>query len=97
MTHWYRSDVRPQQPARGTRTRGTRQADAMISVLTELTGFRSARDIHAELRCRNERIGLATVYRQLQVLHQDGIVDTPVAKTARPSTADARPPVTTTT
>jgi Fur family transcriptional regulator, ferric uptake regulator len=61
---------------RGTRVRGTRQAEALASVLSSLPGFLSAQQIHAELRRRGERIGLATVYRQLQVLSEDGRVDT---------------------
>ncbi|MEV5704098.1 Fur family transcriptional regulator [Actinoallomurus sp. NPDC052274] len=56
--------------------RGTRQAEALGQVLADLPGFRSAQDIHAELRNRGERIGLTTVYRQLQVLSADGAVDT---------------------
>ena len=62
--------------ARGTRVRGTRQAEALVSILGGLPGFWSAQDIHAELRRRGERIGLATVYRHLQVLAEDGQVDT---------------------
>ena len=61
---------------RGTRVRGTRQAEALASVLGSLTGFQSAQQIHAELGRRGERIGLATVYRHLQVLSEDGRVDT---------------------
>jgi Fur family transcriptional regulator, ferric uptake regulator len=61
---------------RGTRVRGTRQAEALASVLSSLPGFLGAQQIHAELRRRGERIGLATVYRQLQVLSEDGRVDT---------------------
>jgi Fur family ferric uptake transcriptional regulator len=44
-------------------------------VLAEFPEFRSAQDIHGELRRRGERIGLATVYRHLQALRQDGTVD----------------------
>ena len=68
----------PAEPAwgRGTRVRGTRQAGALASVLASLPGFLSAQQIHAELRRRGERIGLATVYRHLQVLSEDGRVDT---------------------
>lgn len=62
--------------ARGTRMRGTRQAEALNKVLRDLSGFRSAQDIHAELRHRGERVGLTTVYRHLQVLSEDGAVDT---------------------
>lgn len=61
---------------RGTRIRGTRQAEALASVLGSLPGFWSAQQIHAELRSRGERIGLTTVYRHLQVLSEDGSVDT---------------------
>lgn len=64
------------QPVRGTRVRGTRQAEVLASALESLVGFRSAQDIHAELRRRGERIGLTTVYRHLMVLSQDGAVDT---------------------
>ncbi|MCO5989622.1 transcriptional repressor [Actinoallomurus spadix] len=56
--------------------RGTRQAEALNQVLTDLPGFSSAQDIHAELRRRGERVGLTTVYRHLQVLSEDGAVDT---------------------
>ena len=63
-------------PGRGTRVRGTRQAEALASVLGSLPGFLSAQQIHAELGRRGERIGLATVYRHLQVLSEDGRVDT---------------------
>jgi Fur family ferric uptake transcriptional regulator len=68
----------PAKPAsgRGTRVRGTRQAEALVSVLGSLPGFQSAQQIHAELLRRGERIGLATVYRHLQVLSEDGQVDT---------------------
>jgi Fur family transcriptional regulator, ferric uptake regulator len=61
---------------RGTRTRGTRQGEALNQVLADLPEFRSAQDIHAELRRRGERVGLTTVYRHLQVLSEDGAVDT---------------------
>jgi len=39
-------------------------------------GFNSAQQIHAELRRRGERVGLTTVYRHLQVLSEDGQLDT---------------------
>jgi Fur family ferric uptake transcriptional regulator len=68
--------VRTPQPARGTRVRGTRQAEALAAALEGLAGFRSAQDIHAELRRRGEQIGLTTVYRHLLVLSEDGAVDT---------------------
>jgi Fur family ferric uptake transcriptional regulator len=61
--------------ARGTRVRGTRQAEALSAVLEGLPGFCSAQQIHAELRRRGEQVGLTTVYRHLQVLSEDGQVD----------------------
>jgi Fur family transcriptional regulator, ferric uptake regulator len=61
---------------RGTRVRGTRQAEAIISALAGMPGFSSAQDIHAELRSRGENVGLTTVYRHLQVLTQQGALDT---------------------
>ncbi|WP_243711299.1 Fur family transcriptional regulator [Actinomadura sp. KC216] len=56
--------------------RGTQQAEALSRVLADLSEFRSAQDIHGELRRRGEGIGLTTVYRHLQVLSRDGTVDT---------------------
>ena len=61
---------------RGTRVRGTRQAEAIISALAGMPGFSSAQDIHAELRSSGENVGLTTVYRHLQVLTQQGALDT---------------------
>ena len=60
----------------GTRVRGTRQAEALSAALDSLSGFASAQEIHAQLRRNGERIGLTTVYRHLQVLSEDGQVDT---------------------
>ena len=60
---------------RGTRVRGTRQAEAIASVLDRLPGFCSAQQIHAELRERGEQVGLTTVYRHLQVLSETGRID----------------------
>jgi Fur family transcriptional regulator, ferric uptake regulator len=64
------------RPARGTRSRGTRQAQALAAALDSLPGFCSAQEIHAELRRRGEHVGLTTVYRHLQVLSEQGSVDT---------------------
>src|SRR3954467_5858292 len=62
--------------SRGTRVRGTRQAEALSAVLADLPAFSSAQEIHAELRRRGETVGLTTVYRHLQVLSESGAVDT---------------------
>jgi Fur family ferric uptake transcriptional regulator len=56
--------------------RSTRQARAVAAVLPTLPGFRSAQEIHAALRAGGERIGIATVYRQLRFLAGQGSVDT---------------------
>jgi len=63
------------KPARSSRGRGTRQAQALADALTGLPGFCSAQEIHAELRRRGEHVGLATVYRHLQALSEQGSVD----------------------
>jgi Fur family ferric uptake transcriptional regulator len=55
--------------------RPTPQRAAVSGVLDELDDFRSAQEIHAELRTRGERVGLATVYRTLQSLAQAKEVD----------------------
>ncbi len=56
-------------------TRNTRQRGAVGNLLAELDGFHSAQDLHAMLRARGERIGLATVYRTLQRLAETGWID----------------------
>ena len=77
----YRAGVTTSRPARatrgrGTRVRGTRQAEALAVALERMPGFSSAQQIHAELRNQGEQVGLTTVYRHLQVLSEDGTVDT---------------------
>jgi Fur family ferric uptake transcriptional regulator len=64
-----------QQP-RGTRVRGTRQAEAIVTALGGMPGFCSAQDIYAELRRLGRNVGLTTVYRHLQVLTKQGSLDT---------------------
>lgn len=65
------------QPQGGsTRTvRATRQRAAVSALLDRLDGFRSAQEIHEELRRTGEGIGLTTVYRTLQALADSGEVD----------------------
>ena len=55
--------------------RATRQRAAIAELLDELTDFRSAQEIHEELRRRGEGIGLTTVYRALQALADAGEID----------------------
>ena len=80
----------------GTRVRGTRQAEAVASVLDRLPGFCSAQQIHAELRDRGEQVGLTTVYRHLQALSESGRIDAIRDRRARSCTGAARPTPTTT-
>ncbi|TDE01326.1 Fur family transcriptional regulator [Jiangella asiatica] len=55
--------------------RRTRQRAAVDEVLDDTTDFISAQDLHAALRARGAGVGLATVYRTLQTLADDGKVD----------------------
>ncbi|OBC15803.1 transcriptional repressor [Mycobacterium sp. 852013-50091_SCH5140682] len=56
--------------------RSTRQRAAIAELLNETEGFRSAQELHDELRRRGEGIGLTTVYRTLQTMATAGVVDT---------------------
>ena len=60
---------------RGGAPRATRQRAAVSAVLDRLDDFRSAQEIHTELRRAGEDVGLATVYRTLQSLTEAGEVD----------------------
>lgn len=62
-----------EQPVREHRR--TRQRAAVDDVLDETDDFISAQDLHAVLRSRGANVGLATVYRTLQGLADDGRVD----------------------
>lgn len=53
----------------------TRQKAAVRSILDELDGFHSAQEIHEMLAEKGDRVGLATVYRNLQQLAESGDVD----------------------
>ncbi|HPX38764.1 MAG TPA: Fur family transcriptional regulator [Mycobacterium sp.] len=55
--------------------RSTKQRAAIVTLLDEVDGFRSAQDLHEELRRRGENIGLTTVYRTLQSLAAAELVD----------------------
>ncbi len=47
----------------------------MVAALGRRDGFLSAQDLHAALRADGDTVGLATVYRSLQALSEDGLVD----------------------
>jgi Fur family transcriptional regulator, ferric uptake regulator len=55
--------------------RATRQRAAVARLLGQIDEFRSAQEIHEELRRRGEAIGLTTVYRTLQTLADAGEID----------------------
>lgn len=60
-------------------TRMTRQRAAVIDAL-DSSGFRSAQGWHDLLRSGGDSVGLATVYRTLQSLADEGSVDTVVTE-----------------
>jgi Fur family ferric uptake transcriptional regulator len=55
--------------------RSTRQRAAVAALLEQLDDFRSAQELHEELRKRGEGIGLTTVYRTLQSLAEAAEID----------------------
>lgn len=59
-----------------TRTRRpTKQRIAIEADLERYEEFRSAQEIHASLHATGDKIGLATVYRTLQTMVEEDIVD----------------------
>ena len=59
-----------------TVVRSTRQRAAISALLENVEEFRSAQELHDELRRRGEGIGLTTVYRTLQSMAAAGLLDT---------------------
>ncbi|WP_205669305.1 Fur family transcriptional regulator [Amycolatopsis suaedae] len=55
--------------------RATKQRAAVVELLDDTDDFRSAQELHDELRKRGEGIGLTTVYRTLQSLSEAGEID----------------------
>ncbi|HEU5266259.1 MAG TPA: Fur family transcriptional regulator [Jatrophihabitans sp.] len=58
-----------------SRQRSTRQGAAVRDALRAAGGFRSAQDVYAVLRGNGATVGLSTVYRHLQALVDDNLVD----------------------
>ncbi len=58
-----------------TTLRPTRQRRAITDALAAATDFQTAQDIHDVLRHAGEKVGLATVYRNLQAMADSGEVD----------------------
>ncbi len=56
--------------------RSTRQRSAIVALLDEIDGFRSAQELRDELLRRGENIGLTTVYRTLQAMAAAQLLDT---------------------
>jgi Fur family ferric uptake transcriptional regulator len=61
---------------RATRVRATRQAAAVVAAMAGMTAFRDARQICDTVRRSGVEVGVATVYRHLRVLAEQGSVDT---------------------
>jgi len=59
----------------GAGVRATRQRGALIALLDTVDEFRSAQELHDELRRRGENVGLTTVYRTLQTMAAADLVD----------------------
>ena len=55
--------------------RPTRQQSAVVEALTRSEEFLSAQDLHAQLRGKGAKVGLATVYRTLTALAAAGEID----------------------
>ena len=60
----------------GTAVRATKQRAAISALLEHVDEFRSAQELHDQLRRRGENIGLTTVYRTLQAMAGSGLVNT---------------------
>ena len=58
-----------------TAHRRTRQRTAVDSILADRDDFRTAQEIHDDLRRLGERVGLTTVYRTLQAMTEAGELD----------------------
>jgi len=56
--------------------RSTPQRLEVLKALTSVPNDATAQELHARLRRRGSRIGLATVYRTLAALSERGIIDT---------------------
>ncbi|MES1023323.1 Fur family transcriptional regulator [Gloeocapsa sp. BRSZ] len=52
----------------------TRSQERILKLLKSLNKAISAQDIYVELRNRNQSVGLATVYRALEALKLEGVV-----------------------
>ena len=58
-----------------TSTRNTWQRAAVRALLANTEEFRTAAQIHSDLRQVGDKVGLATVYRALQTMSESGDLD----------------------
>ncbi|MBD1824717.1 transcriptional repressor [Cyanobacteria bacterium FACHB-DQ100] len=56
------------------KTQRTRSQDRILNILKSLNRSISAQDLYVELRSRDQGMGLATVYRALEALKLEGMV-----------------------
>ncbi|HLO52067.1 MAG TPA: Fur family transcriptional regulator [Kamptonema sp.] len=56
------------------RTQHTRSQERILNLLKTLNRSISAQDIYSELRNSDQSMGLATVYRSLDVLKREGVI-----------------------
>jgi Fur family ferric uptake transcriptional regulator len=57
------------------KTRTTRQRQAVQAALSDADSFNTAQELHESLRSSGTKVGLATVYRSLQLMADAGEVD----------------------
>lgn len=70
------SAAQPARPTRrGSEQRVTRQRRAVSAALDALNDFVSTQELHRVLHDRGESVSLATAYRILQSMADDGLVD----------------------
>jgi Fur family ferric uptake transcriptional regulator len=55
--------------------RPTRQRRAIAAAVESFDDFRSAQDVHEQLRAAGDTVGLSTVYRTLQAMAEAGELD----------------------
>lgn len=62
-------------PEPRTTTRTSPRRALVLDALGEDSGFRSAQEVHHDLRAQGDKVGLSTVYRNLQAMVDDGELD----------------------
>ncbi|MBE9223209.1 transcriptional repressor [Cyanobacterium stanieri LEGE 03274] len=61
--------------------RPTKNQQLILDLLQKIKGEISAQQIHFKLREKGSSTGLATVYRSLKALHQDGLIQERISST----------------